>query len=163
MNIKNGNKNGVTLTMLVITIIVMLILFGITFSTATDLLKNSQKNKMKTMLYMVQSRAEVLLDDFMFDNDGKTVEELKTSDTKNLGGNDSSDSEINSVGYSKSTNCIYKSWTKSILEGQGIDTKNLAEGDTIVVQYDVEKNEVEVASTKGISIDGQSLHRLGDF
>ena len=76
MNIKN-NK-GVTITVLVLTIIIMLILFGITFSSATDLLRNSQKNKMKTMLYMVQSRAQILLDDFLFENDGGDEATTKT-------------------------------------------------------------------------------------
>ena len=59
MNIKN--RKGVTLTVLVITIIVMMILTSITITTGTELLRNSQKNKMKTMLYMVRSRAEILL------------------------------------------------------------------------------------------------------
>ena len=162
MNIKN-NK-GVTLTILVVTIVVMLILFGITFSTATDLLKNSQKNKMKTMLYMVKSRAEILLDDFLFDNDnGIDGNVVISSDTTTLEGKDSTEGEINSVGYTKSSDCIYKSWNEEILKKQGIDTKNLAQGDTIIIQYNVDTGEVDVASTKGISIDGKSLHILEDF
>ena len=161
MNIKNNR--GVTLTILVVTIVVMLILFGITFSTATDLLKNSQKNKMKTMLYMVKSRAEILLDDFLFDNDGKSTSDLKSSNSESLKGTDSTDGEINSVGYTKSSDCIYKSWNEEILKKQGIDTKNLAQGDTIIIQYNVDTGEVDVASTKGISIDGKSLHILEDF
>ena len=99
MNIKN-NK-GVTLTILVLTIVVMLILFGITFSSATELLKNSKKNKMKTMLYMVKSRAEILLDDFLFDNDGKNKDVLKST-SESLKGINSTDGEISYVGYIKS-------------------------------------------------------------
>ena len=160
MNIKN-NK-GVTLTILVLTIVVMLILFGITFSSATELLKNSQKNKMKTMLYMVKSRAEILLDDFLFDNDGKNKDVLKST-SESLKGINSTDGEISYVGYIKSDNCIYKSWNEDILKKQGIDTKNLAQGDKIIIQYNIDTGEVDVASTKGILVEGQSLHILKDF
>lgn len=168
MSIKN-NKNGVTLTILVVTIIVMLILFGITFTTATDLLRNSQKNKMKTMLYMVQSRARILLDDFVFDNDdgsGNVVSDALTnvSKTDTLGGKTSTDSEIKSVGYTKEdSKYIYRTWDEATLLGQGIDTKNLAEGDTIIVQYDISGQEVDVASQKGFSEDGVGIHTLKEF
>lgn len=171
MNIKNNI--GVTLTILVVTIVVMLILFGVTFSTATDLLKNSQKNKMKTMLYMVQSRAEILLDDYLFDNDGKDLSTISDSDIqKALGGTYMrSLTDIQSVGFgttftelpSKDT-IIYCSWNESVLKSQGIDTKNLANGDTIVIQYNVATDEVDVASKKGFSDgDGNAIHALSDF
>ena len=168
MSIKN-NKNGVTITILIITIIVMLILFGITFVTATDLLKNSQKNKMKTMLYMVKSRAEILLDDFSFDNDdnsGNITPGALTDETKlsELGGTASNENELKSVGYTLGSNYIYRTWNETTLLKQGIDTKNLADGDTIVVQYDMANQEVDVASAKGFSEDGGiGLHSLKEF
>ena len=176
MNIKN-NK-GVTITILVITIIVMLILFSITFSTATDLLKNSQRNKMKTMLYMVQSRAQILLDDYIFDNDTgdgassdklkdvsdeKIQEALKGTYIKNI-------ADLKGVGYETSGDIlpekdkvIYCSWNEDVLKSQGIDTKNLAQGDTIIIQYNIEKDEVDVASQKGFSDEGVAIHSLKDF
>lgn len=166
MNIKN--KNGVTITVLVITIIVMLILFGITFTTSTELLRNTQKNKTKTMLYMVKSRAEILLDDYVFETDGKAENEVPTdAELQMLSGEKITDfSEINSLGYIDppvDNKIIYRSWDESVLKTQGIDTKNLANGDKIIVQYDIENNEVEVASTKGYSKDGVAIHLLSDF
>ena len=175
MNIKN-NK-GVTLTILVITIILMFILFGITFSSATDLLKNSQKNKMKTMLYMVKSRAEILLDDYLFEHDSEDQTQREnnlkgvTDDSigKELGGSYIKNTgSLSSIGDTTSTipeknKAIYCSWDENTLKSQGIDTENLAQGDTIIVKYDLENGTVDVASTKGISIDGKSLHFLKDF
>ena len=177
MNIKN-NK-GVTITVLVLTIIIMLILFGITFSSATDLLRNSQKNKMKTMLYMVQSRAQILLDDFLFENDGGDEATTKTQ----INGLDSGEiqealkgtyieniTDLKNVGYELGNDAlpeksvrIYCSWNEQTLTDQGIDTKNLAEGDTIIIQYNISEDSVEVASTKGFSEDGVSIHKLGEF
>ena len=173
------NNDGVTLTILVTTIIVMLILFGITFSTGTYVLKNSQKNKMKTMLYMVQARAQILLDDYLFEHDkeneseeNKSLEEIQDSDIgKELGGTYISNiSEIKSVGYNvtdtsvpKKSEKIYCSWDETTLKSQGIDTDNLAQGDTIIIEYDLKKNEVNVASKKGIRIDEKDIHILKDF
>ena len=180
MNIKN--KLGVTLTLLVITILVMLLLFGITFSTGVDLLKNSQKTKMKTMLYMVKSRAEVLNDDFLFkysteewnaflnDNDNnEIVKEIQVL----LGGECLAKTTdiplIKRLGY-ESTNVfpnfsekIYCLWDKETLEKQGIDTENLAKEDTIVIEYDLVNETIDVASKKGFSDGDISIHKLSDF
>ena len=54
------NNKGVTLTILVISIIVMIIIFGITLSSADDLLRNSEKNRLKTNMYLIQSKAATL-------------------------------------------------------------------------------------------------------
>ncbi|MBR1539925.1 MAG: hypothetical protein IJ629_01900 [Clostridia bacterium] len=187
MNIKN--KLGVTLTVLVVTIVVMLILFSITFSTGTELLKNSQKNKMKTMLYMVQSRAEILLEEYLFeyddeDSDARTAKLLAVSNAtieEKLGGSGARGSnqgtsyiddlkELQAVGFEVGSTeiptrdkMIYCSWNENVLVAQGIDTKNLAEGDTIIVQYDLVDNKVEVASTKGYANKGNAIHKLSDF
>ena len=177
---KIKNRSGVTLTILVVTIIVMIILFRITYSTSLDLLKNSQKNKMKTMLYMVQSRAEILLDDFLFQNEGKyTIEEgeivptLKENEQPNtinyslLGGTritSAEDTKLTKVGVdSIGSGIVYCAWNKDVLEHQGIDTKNLAKGDTIIVKYDIARAETDVASTKGFSDKGVGIHFLSDF
>ena len=169
MNIKN--KKGVTLTILVITIIVMMILTSITITTGTELLRNSQKNKMKTMLYMVRSRAEILLEEYLFNNDGKELNNISKDDIeKDLAGTYITDvNDLKKVGYDIDLGIpdkdkkIYCSWDESVLKSQGIDTKNLAQGDTIIVEYDVENNEVDVASSKGYSEGGVSIHFLSDF
>ena len=78
MNIKN--RKGITVAVLVITFLVMAALFSITFTTSMRLLKTSQKKKMKTMLYMVKSRAEILLDEYLFENEGKDLSEVMITD-----------------------------------------------------------------------------------
>lgn len=171
---KIKNNKGVTLTVLVITIIVMLILFNITFSTSTDLLKNSQKNKMKTMLYMVQSRAEILLDDYLFDNENEDLSNISDDEIQDvlcgtyLKENDLK--EIKNMGFETGSSSIpnknekiYCSWNEDVLKSQGIDTKNLAKGDTIIIQYDIKEQKVDVASTKGFSNEGIGIHKLSDF
>ena len=176
MNLKN--KSGVTISVLVVTIIVMLILFGITFSTGSNLLRNTQRNKMKTMLYMVKARAEILIEDYLFEYDNLNLESL--ADRKNilngiddnikLGGTyldpQSNINIIEKVGFEakdddtgqfyKKSEIIYCKWDETELKKQGIDTKNLAQGDTIIVKYEMytpEKlKDVDTANLKGYSI-----------
>lgn len=62
----NGKK-GVTLGILVVAIILMFIIFGVTMSAGTDLLRNSDKNRLMTNLYLIRSRATTLLEDYLFD------------------------------------------------------------------------------------------------
>lgn len=181
---KLKNRFGVTLTILVITIIVMMILFGITFTTSTELLRNSQKNKMKAMLYMVKARAEILLDDYLFDYDNEdpsirlsnlnSVSDIEIK--KKLGGEGTiyiknvGLYQIQAVGFETGKNSlpskneyIYCLWNENVLKNQGIDTKNLADGDTIVIQFNIAENKVDVASTKGYSQNGVAIHKLSDF
>jgi len=172
MNIKN--KKGVTLVALIITIIVMAILFSITYATSLKLLKNSQRKKMKTMLYMVKSRAEILFDDYLFENEGKDFGAIDDAEIeaalcgKRLG--PTKIEKIQSVGYEEGqvaipvkSQKIYCEWDEDVLKSQGIDTKNLAQGDTIIVQYNLITETVDVASVKGFSTNGIAIHALKDF
>lgn len=67
------DKKAITLVSLVITIIVMLIIFGVTITSGTVLLDNSKKTKIETSLLMVKARAEILLEQYMFDGDVKSL------------------------------------------------------------------------------------------
>ena len=88
----NFKKNSaITLVVLVITVIVMLIIFGITISSGTDLLRNTQKNRLKTNLYIIHAEAENFLEDFLFD---------KTSNCL----------LVKAGNYENWTKCIYKKY-----------------------------------------------------
>ena len=170
MNIKN--RKGITVAVLVITLLVMATLFSITFTTSMRLLKTSQKKKMKTMLYMVKSRAEILLDEYLFENEGKDLSEVMITDIQDaLGGIYITNvEELQRVGYEIGSYnvpsreyMIYCAWEEDELKNQGIDTKNLADGDTIIIQYNILEETVDVASRKGFSSAGVSIHALRDF
>lgn len=97
------DKKGITLVSLVITIIVMLIIFGVTITSGTVLLDNSKKTKIETSLYMVKARAETLLEQYMFDGDVKSLLSFSKLEKKNT------EKERNPVGYSIDSN--YFSYT----------------------------------------------------
>jgi len=166
-------NKGVTLTILVITIIVMLIIFGITMSSADDLLRNSQKNRLKTNLYLIQARAETLLENYLFDMDGKDLKTISTDDIeKYLEGSYITDAQaIKSVGFTAGSTTIpdkdqyiYCRWLTSDLEEQGIDSSNIASGETFIVEYNIQSSSIDVGSTKGFSDgNGNSYHLLSEL
>jgi Tfp pilus assembly protein PilE len=169
------SKKGVTLTILVITIIIMLIIFGVTVSTADDLLRNSQKNRLKTNLYLIQAKASSLLEDYLFDTtiDFSSYDNYKNDKAnieKYLGGTLVTDiSKVKTVGFEKdstsfSSTYIYCVWSISDVEAQGISTENIAANDTFIIQYNIEKDEVDVGSTNGCTDkNGTVYHILSEF
>ena len=67
------DKKGITLVSLAITLIVMLIILGITIVSATVLIDNSRLTKIETQLYLIKGRAEALAEQYAFDEDIKSL------------------------------------------------------------------------------------------
>ena len=146
------NKNGMTLTALIMVLLVLAIIVGITVVSSTDIIKNSAKSSLKTNLYLIKARAETLLEDYLFDG------------TDNLG-EEASSSQISSVGFTKDAErYIYRVWDDSKLEEQGISTENVAESEIFIIQYDIVNDAVDVASTKGYEDeDGSYIYILSEL
>lgn len=145
------NNKGVTLVVLTITIITMLIILGISVTTATNLLKETNTRKLKTNLHLIEARAQTLLDDYLFDG------------TDNLGKETTKD--ISKYGWTENElQFIYREWNKTMLKDQGIDVKNMASNEIFIIQYDVINERVDVASVRGIvDVDGKDLYTLTDL
>lgn len=77
------DKKGITLVSLVITIIVMLILLGITLISGTTLLDNSRLTKLEVQLYLVKARAETLVEQYNFDENLKSLLSFSQLEQKN--------------------------------------------------------------------------------
>lgn len=134
-------KKGVTLISLVITIVVMLIILGITVFTADDLLRKTDIRKFQTNLYLVEARAKTMLNNYLFDGTDKL-------------GNELDDVNISKFSWEENTSkYIYREWNIEELRKQGIDTSNVAENEKFIIKYDIINEEVDVASTRGI-VDG---------
>ena len=146
------NKNGVTLVVLILSVIIMLIIFGVTVTSGTDLLENADKNRLKSNLYLVKARAETLLEDYLFDG------------TDNLG-DEASSSQISGVGFDESSEeYIYRVWDTSKLEEEGISTDDVKTAEVFVIQYDIENDSVDVASTVGTkNDDGSKVYILSEI
>lgn len=67
------DKKGITLISLAVTIVVMLIILGVTLVSGTALLDNSKLTKIETTLIMIKSRAEILAEQYGFDENIKSI------------------------------------------------------------------------------------------
>lgn len=67
------NNRGVTLSILVVTIIVILILASVTVTTSDLLIKDTKSKTVISNMYLVKGKIEALYDDFKFS--GKTVDD----------------------------------------------------------------------------------------
>lgn len=144
------DKKGVTLVLLVIAIILMLIIFSVTMSAGTDLIRNSEKNRLMTNLYLVKSRAATLLEDYLFD---------KTDESLNKLGEQATSDQISEVGFTEDSSCeyIYCVWDTSKLAEEGIDTEDVASNEKFLIQYNITKDTVDVASTKGFVDENDNM------
>lgn len=110
------NNKGVTLTILVITIIVIIILAG-TVITASNLIITSTKAKtVVTNMYLVQSKAEALNEEYEFNN----------IDTSNYIGKPISD--LNSYGIAVNAGDKWFVWDETTLVNLGFDNNMLSNG-----------------------------------
>jgi Tfp pilus assembly protein PilE len=175
------NNKGVTLIILAITLVIMLIIFGITLSSADDLLRNTQKNKLKTNLLLIQARASSLLEDYLFvttiDYSSSTItydtyQNDKTNIEQYLGGSfivKNKFQTVKSLGFESSNTTfsgkyIYCEWTLETLKKQGISTDNIKNEDSFIIQYNLAEDTVDVASQKGYSDgNGNSYHLLSQL
>lgn len=139
------NKKGITLISLTVTVLVMLIILGITVSTADNLLRETDMRKLKTNLYLIEARAQTLLDDYLFDG------------TDKLG--DTTSKDITTYGWSEdTTKFIYRQWDSEDLKEQGIDTSNVAQNEVFIIKYDFINEEIDVASSRGV-VDSNGVAR----
>lgn len=60
-------NRGITLVSLVVTVIVMIILIGVTIESGTELIISSKFKTIETNMMLIQSRAEVLYEKYTFD------------------------------------------------------------------------------------------------
>ena len=67
------NESGVTMIALIVTIIVMIIIAGITFKFSKDLLKDSELKNDVTNMLLILAKAEVIYDKNQFDSENNPL------------------------------------------------------------------------------------------
>ena len=138
MNIKN--EKGITLVALVITIILMMMLVGVTIHFSTDAINKSNLEDIKTDMISIKTRAKIVAEQYNF------------KDIENLVGSTITDEEAQKLGVTNSDKIL--KWSSSDLANQNLGA---IEGDTYVVEYSLENpNECEVYYLHGY----ENMHSL---
>ncbi len=136
MNLKL--ENGITIIALIITIILMLILVGVTIHFSTDAIDKAKLEDIKTDMISIKTRAKIVAEQYNF----KDIEALVGSEiTAEEAGKIGLEEEIVANGDK-----ILK-WSSSDLANQNLSS---IQGDKYIVFYDLEDpNNCEVYSIEG--------------
>ena len=133
-------EKGITLVALIITIIVMLIIVGVTVNFSTDAIKKANLEDIKTDMISIKTKAKIIAEKYNF------------KDIDSLVGNTITDSEAQKLGLTNSENI--RKWSDSDLASQNLSA---IEGNQYVVEYNLENpNDCEVYCLEGY----ENMHSL---
>lgn len=152
------NEKGVTMLILVITIIVLFILMGVSVNTGYSTLKNIRVGRIIANLDLIKIKVEAIYEnyqftgdeDFLISADNKKYNLLEISNQNPMYG---VREEIDDYRNIASLNNWYE-WDKNILKSQGLDTKILDNGGKIFVNYEMS----EIIYTKGATMDNDKFY-----
>lgn len=131
MNLKI--EKGITLVALVITVILMMILVGVTIHFSTDAIQKANLEDIKTDMISIKTRAKIIAEQYNF------------KDIESLVGSPITDTEAQKLGLTNSDKIL--KWTSNDLSSQNLSS---IDGDKYVVSYNLEDpNECEVYYLEG--------------
>ena len=158
------NQKGITLVVLIITIIVLLILAGITIHIGTESIQKANLEELKTNMLLIETKAREFVENASFDlgiNPENATDEMKTNAQSELNGEDkgtlvtSDDSIINqllNIGIRQEdidNEKVYKLTTEN-LEKMGInDVQSNYEEGWYVIVYNIDETTAEIYHTVG--------------
>ena len=152
-----GNK-GITLIALVITIVVLLIIATISVYSGKETIKKAKLEELKTNMLLIQAKAKEYVENANFklgtkiDEAQETERDDRISKAKEeLKGNEIQKSDIDITISDKEGKYIYYyKLTEDQLKEIGLsDVKSNTKDGEYMVEYDIEKAQVEIYNTKG--------------
>lgn len=161
---KKNNQNGITLVVLTITIIVLIILAGITIHTGTESIRKAKLEGLKTNMLLIETKAREFVENASFDlgiDPENATDEMKTNAQAELTGDDkgtlvtSGDSIIDqllNIGISQADidNGNVCKLTTENLEKMGInDVESNDEEGWYIIVYNINDTTAEIYHTMG--------------
>ncbi len=159
--IKMKNQKGITMISLIVTIVVILILAGITINTGTGILQNIQLESIKTNLMLIEAKAKGYVEEVDFkigvNQDSLTEEEyntrLEAARTEIYGGiglqkvssSQNVELPLELVGYENDLYYV----SESVLTSWGLDDIELSSNENYLIKFNEKTQSVEVYNTKG--------------
>ena len=161
---KKNNQNGITIVVLTITIIVLIILAGITIHTGTESIRKAKLEGLKTNMLLIETKAREFVENASFDlgiDPENATDEMKTNAQAELTGDDkgtlvtSGDSIIDqllNIGISQADidNGNVCKLTTENLEKMGInDVESNDEEGWYIIVYNINDTTAEIYHTMG--------------
>ena len=159
------NNHGVTLSILVVTIIVIFIIGGITISATSSLLIDTKAKNALSNMYLIKGKMETIYEEHQFS--GKDLKFAGT-DNPNISTKVSNISTLSQYGISsdglpasETTDNYWYTWNKNTLEELGFDTSMLPKENSEYIVYYVTE---EIIYTTGVKIDsGEKLYTFNNI
>ena len=149
---------GITMIVLTITIVIMIILAGITVYYGQELLQNVKLQDLRTNMLLIQAKAKEYVEEVNFQLVNVTDEDKKSQiKSENLKGISLTDSSIDSnvlnaaeaTGKIEGEKADYYYLTPENLNEMGLEDMPTEEYGYFIVKYDIENISVDVINTKG--------------
>lgn len=174
-------NKGITMVALVITIVLLLILAGISIGTGGNIIKRTELENLKTGMLLIEVKGKEYVENANF-NLGTGFDKLTDETEKSkridaakskLKGKEIIDAsqlpetfEITTDQFNNEKNNLeyYYELSDYDLEDMGManeETKNI-KGDSII-KYDIKDNTVEVYNTQGFTKDDKTYYKLSDL
>ncbi len=167
VNIKIENNKGITLVTLAITIIVLLIMAGITIKIGTKGMDEARVQNVKTNMLLIEAKTKEYVEDANFELgvNKDRIEQAKIKLEENVKGTkvlatDEIYTELINIGITKediNAGKVYKLETQNLIDMgiKGVDS-NKKDGYYIVI-YNIEKSSAEIYLTTGIKLENNEL------
>lgn len=168
---KNNSKiltEGITLISLVITIIVLLIIVGITVYSGIGTIKKAKLEELRTNMLLIQAKAKEYVEEANFQiGPSKDIEESKKEEVRNkvyveeAKLQKANETEISAPSSIPVTECY--SITEEALRVWGLEKIELNEGEDYLIKFDDTNATVEVYNTKGYDDNGTIKYSLTEI
>ena len=153
-------NKGITLVALTITIIILLIIAGISISAGGNMIKKANLEALKTNMLLIKTKGKEYVENANFKLGPKfdTAEDKQTridNAKTELKGTIATSDEVaqikNKIGENKvdTDYTFYSELTMSNLEEMGIKGVQLEDDETYIIRYEIDSMEVEVYNTLG--------------
>ena len=148
------DSKGITLTSLIITVIILIILTGVTTFFGTEVIDYTEENKFVTELKIIQEKVniineEISLGSTTYNNVGKTISSISAEQQETV------NSVCTYLGMTASQLVNYKYFDRAELEKIGIDRID----DNVLISFQDRK----IISTTGVEIDNTMYYTLDDI
>lgn len=158
------NNKGITILILVVTILLMLILAGVSLNTGFSVLNDMRMGSVVSNMNLVQAKAEVIYENYTFYNNDTDClvgdGPYQMDHTLQLGDVKLEQEELQliaqkaEVSEEEVKNWNWYQWSREDLEAQDLDADMLAEDEMFYINYE----NAEVIYSTGVSLEDSKVY-----
>lgn len=162
---KIKQDSGITLVVLIITVIILSIIAGISMNIGTGLIKRTKLENLKTNMLLIQARAKEYVEEASFKSgtDNTINDEVKSE----LIGTEITDTSILNSKILEQCSIdsgLYYKLEKEHLKEMGLEKIEITDKNYYIVVYDIKNIKVDVINTRGyVSEDGNIYYTLSQL